>query len=141
MIQNLLYSMSSIDVKEKLSSCIDSSILHVFAYNYNWNNGFDAPQTIIENSACTLGTALMIFYLADGYRYLTEKNETSEIPEWLAFISGLYNRIYSGIYTDASIAFSVPLTKVQIYKLQKILSEKEQVFITPIDGEDIDLSV
>ena len=56
------------DVKETLSSCTNSATLHVYAFNYNWNDGFDLPQTIIDNPACTLGTALMIFYLADGYR-------------------------------------------------------------------------
>ncbi len=140
-IQNLLYNMSYQDVKKSLSSCTNSTTLHVYAFNYNWNDGFDLPQTIIDNPACTLGTALMIFYLADGYRYLCEKNESSDIPEWLSFISKLYTSICNGKYTDTSIAFSVPLSKVQIFKLKKQLSENEQIFVTPIDGEDFDISI
>ena len=140
-IQNLLYNMSHMDVKETLSSCTNSATLHVYAFIYNWNDGFDLPQTIIDNPACTLGTALMIFYLADGYRFLSEKNETSDIPEWLSFISELYTRICNGKYNDASIAFYVPLSKVQIFKLKKQLNENEQIFITPIEGEDFNISV
>lgn len=140
-IQNLLYNMSHKDVKETLASCTNSATLHIFAFNYNWNDGFDLPQTIIDNPACTLGTALMIFYLADGYRFLSEKNETYDIPEWLSFISELYTRICNGKYNYTSIAFSVPLSKVQIFKLKQQLNENEQIFITPIEGEDFNISI
>lgn len=140
-LQELLYFMPIEDVKDALSSCTDSTTLHVYAYNYNWDNGFDIPQIIVNNSACTLGTALMIFYLADGYRYLTERNETSDTPEWLSFVSELGKHISDGSYTDTTIAFSVPLSKVQIFKLRKQLTESERVFITPIEGEDYDISV
>ena len=140
-IQNLLYEKPLHEVNEFLSSCSKSDILHVYAYNYNWNNGFDIPRTIVSNPACSLSTALMVFFLADGYRYLTEKNETSEIPEWLNFVSHLYNRIFIGDFQNSPIAFSVPLSKVQIFKLKKQLNEKEQVFVTPIDGENLDLTV
>ena len=92
-------------------------------------------------SKCTLGTALMIFYLADGYRYLTERSGSSDLPEWLPFISNLYKRIVSGGFTDRSIAFSVPLSKVQIFKLKKQLHEDEQLFITSIEGENCDITV
>ena len=141
MIQNLLYTMTRDDVKRTLSTCTNSITLHVYAYNYNWNNGFELPQVILKNPACTLGTALMIFYSADGYRYLIEKNKTSEIPDWLSFISGLYDQICAGCFTDTSISFSVPLSKVQIFKLKKQLNENEQIFTTSIVGENCDIIV
>lgn len=125
MIQNLLYTMSIESVKDTLSSCRNSKILHIYAYNYNWNNGFDIPQTIVDNPACSLGTALIVFYLADGYRYLSERNESSDIPDWLSFITNLYNHISAGNFADHSIAFYVPLSKVQIFKLKKQLNENE----------------
>ena len=134
MIQNLLYKKSVKEVKKTLSSCTDNTILHVYAFNYNWNNGFDLPQAIIDNPACTLGTALMVFYLADGYRYLIEKNESSDIPEWLSFISNLYKHIIDGKYNDKSIAFTVPLSKVQIFKLKKHLNENEMVFVSSVNS-------
>ena len=83
----------------------------------------------------------MIFYLADGYRYLSERNESSDIPDWLSFVSNLYDRIYAGNYTEHSIAFSVPLSKVQVFKLKKQLDENEQIFITPIEGKNCDITV
>lgn len=83
----------------------------------------------------------MIFYSADGYRYLTEKNKTSEIPDWLSFFSGLHDQICAGYFADASISFSVPLSKVQIFKLKKQLKENEQIFITPIVGENCDIPI
>lgn len=141
MIQKLLYTMPSQDVKKALISCEDSETLHIYAFNYNWNNGFDLPQVIIDNPVCSLSTALMIFYLADGYRYLSERNETSDIPDWLSFISELHSRIYNGSFTNSSIAFNVPLSKVQIFKLKKKLNKNEEIFITSIEGKNDDISL
>lgn len=140
-IQDLLYNKPLHDVEAFLISCRESDILHIYAYNYNWNNGFEIPMVIIENPSCSLSTALMVFFLADGYRYLTEKHEASDIPEWLNFVSHLYNRIIIGSFTNSAIAFSVPLSKVQVFKLKKQLNKEEQVFVTLIDGENLDLSV
>ena len=140
-IQNLLYNKSLKDVKNILSSCTIPTMLHIYAFNYNWDDGFDLPQTIIDNPVCTLITALMIFYLGDGYLYLSEKNESSNDPDWLFFISNLYNRICNYTFPNESIEFTVPLSKVQIYKLKKQLEENEMVFITPIEGENFDITV
>ena len=60
-IQDLLYAKPIHELKHYVASCKESDILHVFAYNYNWNNGFDVPNTIVSNPACSLGTALMVF--------------------------------------------------------------------------------
>ena len=138
-VQNLLYSESVQTVEKKLFSCSDSSLLHLYAFNYNWDNGFSIPQTIINNKSCALGTALTIFYLADGYRYLKEKNNISDSPEWLNFIKFLYNRILDGSYNDLSIAFTAPLSTVQSLMLKKQLSPQEQIFIKPINGQNLDI--
>ena len=140
-IRELLYSKSIEEAKLFLSSCSESNTLHVYAYNYDWNDGFAVPKAIVSNPACSLGTALMIFYLADGYHYLTQRDAASDFPEWQGFLSDLYRRITAGSFSDSAIAFSVPLSKVQVFKLKKQLSEEEQVFITSIDGENYDLSV
>ena len=141
MIRNLLYVKSDSDVAASLSVCTESPVLHVYAYNYNWNNGFKVPQIIVDNPACSLGTALMLFYLADGFRYLTEKDVDSAIPDWLEFVSGLYRRIIAGAFADRSIGFEVPLSKVQIFKLKKQLADYEQVFISSIEGEDYNITL
>ena len=48
---------------------------------------------------------------------------------WLVFIGDLYTRIVNGEYKDGDILFEPPLSKVQKYKLEKVLSNKERVFV------------
>ncbi len=131
-LNTLLYSEDKQMICTELIACADKNILHTFALEYDWNNGFDIPKAILSNPNCSLGTALVLFYQGDGYRYLTEKPETSDLPEWLAFISSLYSDIKGGKYNDTSVSFEIPLNKAQIFKLKKTLSDDEQVFITSI---------
>ena len=140
-IEKVLYEQTFEEAEAFLSSCDDSAVLHVFAYNHNWSDGFDLPRVVIDNPACSLSTALTVFYLADGYTYLTEKDEAEDIPEWQDFITYLYQRILDGKFVERDIAFNLPLSKVQVFKLKKQLNEKEQVFVTPIEGEDLDLMI
>ena len=37
---------------------------------YNWDDGFEVPRTILADPDCDLALALEIFYLAGGYEYL-----------------------------------------------------------------------
>jgi len=39
-------------------------LLHLVASEYNWNDGFDIPFTILRSSHCDRGTAVMLFWLA-----------------------------------------------------------------------------
>ena len=67
-------------------------MLYMYAYNYNWDNGFEIPKNIIFKDCCDLSTALMIFYSVDGYRYLQKKDEKNDsLKEWSVFIKELYN--------------------------------------------------
>lgn len=140
-IEDLLYQKSHSEVVQFLSACCDSHILHIFTFNYNWGNGFEAPNIIIENPHCSLGTALTLFYLADGYRYLTEKKTFLTNSDWLTFISKLYHYIILNKFKNTAIAFSPPLSKVQAFKLRKILNEKEKVFLKSIEGVDYNITV
>lgn len=74
-VYKLLYSENKKDTIDDIKSITDSELLHVIAGNYNWDNGFEIPYNIIKNKNCDLGTALMIFYDADGYRVLENKEE------------------------------------------------------------------
>ena len=131
-LNTLLYNENKMEVISELAACDDKDFLNSFALEYDWNYGFDIPKAILSNPNCSLGTALALFYLGDGYRYLTEKPASSDLPEWLAFISSLYSEIKSGKFNDTSVSFEVPLNKIQIFKLKKTLSDDEQVFITGI---------
>lgn len=47
---------------------------------------------------------------------------------------------YKGVVTNP-ILFTPPLTKVQLFKLKKILTDSEQIFIIPIEGKDLNIEV
>ena len=62
-VHKLLYSENKEEVISEIEGISDSKLLHVIAGNYNWDNGFDIPYSIINNNNCDLGTALMIFIM------------------------------------------------------------------------------
>lgn len=86
---------------------------------YNWDDGFELPKELLENPDCDLALALEIFYLADGYSYLTDKSRSTSLKEWKLFVEKLYADILEGKYTQTASIFANPLTKVQRYKLKK----------------------
>ena len=53
----------------------EASLLE-YANNYNWDNGFEVPQAILQNRNCSLGIALLLFYSADRILYLEDKEST-----------------------------------------------------------------
>ena len=133
-LHTLLYNEDVNQVQTELLACKDKDYLNGFALEYNCNNGFDIPKAILSNLYCSLGTALVLFYQGDGYRYLTEKPESSDLPEWLTFISSLYSDIKEGKFGDTSVQFEVPLSKIQIFKLKKMLADDEQILSTIYDN-------
>ena len=88
---------------------------------YNWDDGFDIPYKILDEKECTLQVALLMFEFADGFSYLETKGEDFELPEWSKFISSLYNRILNGEFKKGECVYNPDLTRVQIYKLKKLL--------------------
>lgn len=106
-----------------------------FLEEYNWDDGFTIQAKILENEYCTLQIALRVFWLADGYSYLLERENASNDKKWNIFMNNLYNNILEGRYHLGKTSFDPKLNKVQIYKFKKILSEKELVFITKIEAE------
>ena len=136
-----VYELDKDAVIKYVSELDNPEMLHVYASNYNWGDGFDIPKAIIDNPKCGLSTALMIFYGADGYTYLSGREENANMSKWNEFVTGLYNDIVNGKFLSNGIAFTVPLTKVQKYKLDKVVSPKETVFITDIDGEKTDICI
>ncbi len=86
---------------------------------YNWDDGFEIPKGILDNSHCDLALALKIFYLADGFAYLDGFEEKNGLKEWRQFICSLYNDILSNKYKESGTCYEIPLTKVQKYKFRK----------------------
>ncbi len=140
-VKELLYDATNDEVKRAIIQMQDQEILYVYSYNYNWDKGFDIPQSVLDNEKCDLSTALLIFYRADGPRYLADKSDNVNLPQWSSFIKKLYASILKGKYKKGEIEFKVPLSKIQLYKLKKLLSEKENVFIENIEGKGLDINL
>lgn len=135
-IEQLLYNAEKNEVLKAIDEIKDEKTLFVFSYNYNWDNGFEVPKKILNNSSCTLSIAMLLFWEADGVNYLMDKSLNDNLPEWSAFVSILYNKIIDNMFKIGTVACKVPLTKVQIFKLSKTLTAKEKVFINNIEGDD-----
>ena len=61
-VKTLLCDADTDEVKRIISQTEDQEILYIYIYNYNWDNGFDIPQTVLDNKICDLSIALLIFY-------------------------------------------------------------------------------
>lgn len=141
MIKALLYDTDNDELKRTICEIEEQEILYVYAYNYNWDDGFDIPQTVLDNEKCDLSTALLIFYRADGLSYLEDKSDNANLPQWSFFIKRLYESIVNGKYQRGEIEFKVPLSKVQLFKLKKVITEKENIFTENIEGKCLDIDL
>lgn len=123
----------------RVAEITDQRVLHLLGRGYNWDDGFAVPEAIINNPNCCLSTALELFYLADGVRYLKDKLdvEKSALEPWKCFITRLYTQIIQGRFKRIGIGFTPPLNKVEIYKLKKSLKPSEHIFIEAIEGENL----
>jgi len=137
-VKVLLYDTDDDEVKRTIFQTEDQELLYVYANNYNWDNGFDIPQAVLDNEKCDLSIALLIFYRADGLSYLEEKIDNANLPQWSSFIKRLYDSILTGKYQRGEIEFKVPLSKVQLFKLKKGITEEENIFIENIEGKCLD---
>ncbi len=140
-VKALLYDADNDEVKRVIFQTQDQEILYVYAYNYNWDNGFDIPQTVLDNEKCDLSIALLIFYRADGLSYLADKSDNENLPQWSSFIKNLYDSILTGKYQRGEIEFKVPLSKVQLFRLKKAITEEENIFTEDIEGKCLDIDL
>ena len=134
-IMEHLYNDTNTQAVKFVEGLEDEESLFVYASEYNWDNGFDVPQAILQNKNCSLNVALLVFHSADGILYLEDKSSAEGTRRWLSFVSGLYKRILKGEFPKEKMPFDPQLSRVQAYKLKKCLSEKELVFIAPIGKE------
>lgn len=120
----------NIDFIKDIISEEDSKLLHTIAENYNWYDGFELPELIINNTNCELATALLIFYDADGYSYLENLliKESIRGQQNFNFIDKLYKRILADEFMKGSISYVPDLTKVQIYKFKKVNPDIKDLF-------------
>ena len=140
-IQDILYNDASIEeIKKKIEELDNPQDIYVLSYNYNWDDGFEIPTLIINNSHCDLSTALLLFYSAEGEEYWSDAfDETDE--EQYNVIKKLHDEILKGKFVKERIEFIVPLSKVEKWKLRKKLNDNEEIFITDIIGEDLSIDL
>lgn len=140
-VEEMVYEYPREEVISAISKINDCKTLYVFAFNYNWDNGFEIPNTILESNVCTLETALLMFFRADGVSFLKDKTLNGNLPEWSSFIKRLYDRIIERRFQVGGIKFEAPVSSVQAHTLKKSLNDEEQVFFDSYDGEDLDIEV
>ena len=124
--------------RDFITACTDAETLHLYAYNYKWDDGFEEPTLILQNPHCSMSTALTLFYLADGVVYLSDPEQGADEYEqdWRAFVAALYKRIITGGFPSAPIRFEPPVTRVEKY-----LPREAHVFCTPIEGTDCNIDL
>lgn len=145
------YELEIIAIKELdiIKSIKDSEILHLYAYNYNWDNGFNIPNAIIENPNCDISTALTLLFIGDNAEYLwcgTSYSKEVSVDQntqiWLDFLTNLANKLMNGEFKSYGIAFENPLSRVEKYHLEKDLTNKEkEVFFQSVEGKNLDICI
>jgi len=78
----------------KLFNSFSSAELHYLASIYNWDSGTTTLQWIIESPKCDLGTAIMIFWLAEPdyyFRYQSIPEDEFDADVWKLLQSILEN--------------------------------------------------
>ena len=81
--------------------------IHVFAANFNWDNGYEWLNWIIDHPLCSRGTALMLYWLSEPVYYL--KKDVLEISEYqlngFKFVHKLQNKYLNNGFADYNIGF------------------------------------
>lgn len=90
---------------------------------------------------CTISTAKLIFWRADGANYLRAKVFDDDLPEWSIFISKLYSRILAQEFSSDEFQLIVPLNKIQKLKLRKEIDLHDQFLVEDSTGIDLDIEI
>lgn len=141
LLEQLIYSTDENYVVSHISNIENPLILHFFAANYNWNNGFNIPEAILENKYCDFGTGLLMFYHADGYRMLENPEEVSNssLERWKNYLYKAYNKLLNTEFGAQNISFDPELTTVEKFKLKKNKIDVPDFIIEESPGEKVEI--
>ena len=136
----ILYSENNAEDVKLVKSIDSEDELFVLLDNYNWDNGFEVPEAIINHPNCTLSVALLAFHRADGIQYLLEgeavfANRLSQ--SWENFIKEVCDKILRKQYPNGSISFQPEITKIQKFKLNKLNSNLDSFILDGVLGKDL----
>lgn len=139
-VRKLLYSEDIPATVQQVEKIEDAKQLFVLMDNYNWDKGFDIPRAVLRNSQCTKGVALLTFYRADGYRFLSEGEAAFNqytSPIWQEFITSLYQFICDQEFSDGNVGYTPELSNIQRIKLKKSNPRLPAVFLDGVEGEEL----
>ena len=139
-LSDILRSESNAEAVKQVKSINSEDELFVLLDNYNWDNGFEVPEAIINHPNCTLPVALLAFHRADGIQYLLEgetifANRLSD--SWENFIKEVYDKILKKQYPNGSISFQPEITKIQKFKLNKLNPNLDSFILDGVLGKDL----
>ena len=139
-LYDILRSESNTEAVKQVKSIKTEEELFVLLDNYNWDNGFEVPEAIINHPNCTLPVALLAFHRADGIQYLLE-GETIFAnclsKSWENFIKEVYDKILKKQYPNGSISFQPEITKIQKFKLNKLNPNLDSFIFDGVLGKDL----
>lgn len=95
--------------------------------SYNWDEGLVKVEQFLVHSSCTYNLALAIFWLGDGYGFLTGNHDNIN-EDWLIFMTALQKNIFLDCYPKGRLPFSSFLTQVQVYQLKKLFPQYPKDF-------------
>ncbi|MCM1507267.1 MAG: DUF4274 domain-containing protein [Ruminococcus flavefaciens] len=140
LLTEIKYEKSYDEIKALISEMTNPVLLHMTAVNYNWDDGFDIPECIIQNKHCDLGTALMIFDFADGYSFLFDNEEITD-TDWKNFIEKLKLEIQNGKFKTHKIKYLPELSRTGKLRIKKLYPDLDGVFLEGTSGKEIELII
>ena len=90
------------------------------AEEHNWDDGFEVPTLILQNPNCDLATALMLFWLADGYSFFFHPEMVASHPVQSAFLNPLFERLRSRDFRETNNHYEPGMNAVQEHKMKKM---------------------
>lgn len=138
-LYDLLYNKSNLELISVIKDITDSKLLHMIMANYNWDDGIEIPKTVIANSFCDLGTALMVFSFFGGYEFLLDDEENAFSESEKDFLSDLHERIKNKKFSNQSIKYIPELTRADKYHIKKSCPDISNIFLEGTEGELLDI--
>jgi hypothetical protein len=141
--EKIIYSDSKSNKINEIKKIENPEYLHIIAFHYNWDDGFEIPYAIIENKYCDFGTALMIFYLAEGNILLNLELENNlniySNKTWKDFLKYLYKKIINNDFINKNILYDPKLSKVELFKIKKKNPNILNIFFDQTPGKEINI--
>ncbi len=119
-IDQLQYEEDVEKICEIAKASDNPCFLQQYAMSYNWDDGYALPTAIATNKYCDLGTAVTLFWLAEGMSYFLKEIERNEYNnEWADFCEIIVKKLTNNDYACGPVSFTPNINKLTQYKYQK----------------------